>query len=340
VKRNWNVIFFSAFVITSLFSYSVSAEDKWKRIINLEGRWKFSIGDNKKWAAPSYIDKDWESIEVPANWEDEGFYGYNGHAWYRTTFNGADLQDKTWSFNLFLGYIDDVDEVYLNGHKIGTTGSFPPHFQTAYNALRNYIIPSEYLNFQGPNIIAVRVYDSEVAGGIVSGDIGIYSNETDRALTINLRGQWDFALSEKQFGSPRNKSTIVEKLTFPEKPQWSKIAVPSNWENQGYNNYDGSAWYRKQFVIPKKLQGEDLVLLLGKIDDFDQTYLNGKLVGSTNSYDRLRIYHIPSDMINAGAVNLLMIYVDDPQGMGGIHEGPIGIMKQTEFTRYMRWREE
>jgi sialate O-acetylesterase len=133
---------------------------------------------------------------------------------------------------------------------------------------------------------------------------------------------------------------IIENLTFPEKPSWTKITVPSQWEHQGYHDYDGSAWYRKQFIVPKKLEGEDLVLLLGKIDDFDQTYLNGKLVGSTTWYDKLRIYHINSDVVNAGAVNLLMIYVDDPQGAGGIWEGPVGIMKQSEFTRFMRWREE
>jgi hypothetical protein len=35
-----------------------------------------------------------------------------------------------------------------------------------------------------------------------------------------------------------------------------------------------------------------------------------------------------------------MIYVDDPQGAGGIWQGPVGIMKQSEFTRFMRWRED
>lgn len=340
MKRNLNVIIFSALIVLSFLSKPALAEEQWKRLVNLKGRWKFSIGDNKKWAAPTYIDKDWESIEVPANWEDEGFYGYNGPAWYRTTFNGADLQNKTWSFNLFLGYIDDVDEVYLNGHKIGSTGSFPPRFQTAYNAHRNYFIPSEYINFGGVNVIAVRVYDSEITGGIVSGDIGIYTNESDKALTINLRGQWDFAIPERQYGSPRHNKPIVEHLPFPEKAEWIKLTVPSIWEHQGYHDYDGCAWYRKQFIVPKKLEGEDLVLILGKIDDFDQTYLNGKLVGSTNQYDKLRVYHINADMVNAGALNLLMVYVDDPQGLGGMYEGPVGIMRQSEFTRFMRWRED
>jgi hypothetical protein len=275
---------------------------------------------------------------VPANWEDEGFYGYDGYAWYRTGFNGTELKDKNKSYNLLLGYIDDVDEVFLNGHKIGSSGSFPPRYHTAHNASRNYFLPNEYINFGGMNVIAVRVYDSEITGGIISGDIGIFTDRNDAALTVNLRGVWDFSLLERHWG--KSDYTLKENRTPPADAKWTKIGVPAPWEHQGYHDHDGTAWYRKQFTIPKDLEGEDLVLLMGKIDDYDETYLNGKLIGSTNNHDKLRIYHITSEMFKAGALNLLLVYVSDPQGLGGIWEGPIGIMKQSEFTRYMRWRQD
>jgi hypothetical protein len=312
------------FILFSI-QHTQAQHEGWDRLLNLEGEWKFTIGDNKKWAEPNYIDKDWEDIDVPSNWEDEGFYGYNGHAWYRTSFNGTELKSKTAMYTLFLGYIDDVDEVYFNGRKIGASGSFPPKFQTAYNAHRKYFIPNEYINFTGRNVIAIRVYDSEIDGGIVSGDIGIYVNEEDQALTINLRGAWDFTITNRR----HNEDEYDRQHSPPVQGSWAKIMVPADWESQGFRDYDGSAWYRKQFTVPKSLEGEDLVLLLGKIDDFDQTYLNGKL---------LRIYHITSEMVNAGAVNLLLIYVDDRGGTGGIWEGPVGIMKQSEFTRYIRYK--
>jgi sialate O-acetylesterase len=323
-------------VVLNVFLFDFAfAQDKWKRIINLEGDWKFAIGDNKKWADLNYSDKDWETIDVPSNWEDEGFNGYDGYAWYRISFDATSL-NKSSAYNLLLGYIDDVDEVFLNGRRIGSSGAFPPRLNTAYNSQRNYFIPNEYVNFTGRNVIAVRVFDSGLEGGIVSGDVGIFTNDSDRALTVNLRGQWDFVVQDKKFGL-RNYSTN-EKRTPPENAEWAKISVPSPWENQGYD-YDGNAWYRKQFMVPKNLEGEDLVLVLGKIDDFDQTYLNGKLVGSTDDWERLRIYHISSDMVKPGALNLLLIYVDDRQGLGGIYEGPVGLMKQSEFTRYMRYRD-
>lgn len=330
-----NRFFFLTTIVILLSGYSSIADERWIRVIDLERHWKFSIGDNKKWADPKYNDSNWESIKVPANWEDEGFNGYNGHAWYRITFEGSELK-KNVNYSLLLGYIDDVDEVYLNGKLIGASGSFPPRYQTAYNAQRNYYIPNEYVNFQGKNVIAVRVYDAEISGGIVSGDIGIFTNKDDEALTINLRGAWDFTIQGRHYGW--NSFSRDQNRTPSKDAEWVKISVPGEWEKQGFHNFDGTAWYRKQFVLPKELQGEDLVLVLGKIDDFDQTYLNGKLIGTTNYHDRLRVYHIPPDLVNAGAVNLLLIYVEDTQLRGGIYEGPVGIMKQSEFTRFMRWR--
>lgn len=326
-------------LVSGLSNSTYAQEEDWDRILNLKGYWKFSIGDNKKWADPKFTDSEWESIEVPSNWEDEGFNGYNGYAWYRKTFDGTALEDKNVSYHLFVGYIDDVDEVYFNGHKIGYAGTFPPKFRTAYNAFRNYYIPREYINFNGKNLISVRVFDSEISGGIVSGDIGIYVNADDRDLVVNLRGLWDFGLEERMHGDSDHEHAEflnTEKHLPPAEIKWTKIPVPAEWDHHGHNNFDGTAWYRKQFVIPKELAGEDLVLILGKIDDFDHTYFNGKWIGSTNYHDRTRIYTINSDMYTAGAINILLIYVKDTHSRGGIYEGPVGLMKQADFTRYYR----
>lgn len=171
----------------------------------------------------------------------------------------------------------------------------------------------------------------------MSGNIGIFTNKDDEALAVNLRGTWDFSIHGRHYGW--NSFSRDQNRTPSKDSEWVKISVPGEWEKQGFYNFDGTAWYRKQFVLPKELQGEDLVLILGKIDDFDQTYLNGKLIGTTNYHDRLRVYHIPPELVNPGAVNLLLIYVEDTQQRGGIYEGPVGIMKQSQFTRFMRWRD-
>jgi hypothetical protein len=326
-------------LVLMFLSVILHAEEKWRKVVDLRGSWKFSIGDNRKWADPRYNDNDWESLRVPGKWEDQGFNGFDGYAWYRKTFAGSQLGDANSTYHLLLGYIDDADEVYLNGHLIGSSGSFPPRYHTAFNALRRYVIPNEHINFNGPNVISVRVYDAEIEGGIVGGDVGVFVNDSDRAFAINLRGMWDFTLDQRRTWGGRNDQFGYDaKRTPPEKASWKKVMVPSLWEHLGYPEYDGTAWYKKQFFVPKSLEGEDLVLILGKIDDFDQTYLNGKLIGSTAKHDHLRVYYLNADAVNAGAWNILLVYVDDYTGFGGIYEGPIGFMKQSEFTRYMRWK--
>ena len=315
----------------------------WKRIINLRGSWKFSIGDNPRWANKDLNDSQWESVRVPDTWENQGFHGYDGYAWYRTSFDGEDLGDFRGSLVLYLGYIDDIDEVFINGQYIGGTGSFPPKYSTAYNAKREYFIPEEAINYNGKNTIAVRVFDEGLQGGIVSGgDIGIYYNEDDKAFAVNLRGSWDFKLLHRwrieQSNEELMKETLIESENIRNREGWISMNVPTAWEKQGYPHFDGGAAYRKIFKIPKSVQGEDLVLVIGAIDDNDWAYFNGKRIGHTKGYNKMRVYTITPDMYNIGGLNVLTIFVEDSTGLGGIYEGPVGLIQQVEFTRFIRWR--
>ena len=297
----------------------------WVRVLSLKGPWKFSIGDDGRWAAAAFDDRKWENIRVPATWENEGFYGYDGYAWYRKSFDGRELKANAGLY-LGLGYIDDADEVYFNGRLIGFSGGFPPRFHTAYKAHRMYPIPAEYINRNGENTIAVRVYDAHLEGGIIAGDIGIFYRKDELALDIDLKGIWRFRTgNHPNWAGP----------DFDDR-KWAPIMVPSFWEDQGYN-YDGIAWYRKAFFVPKSLEGQELVLLVGKIDDFDLTYLNGKFMGSTNdgrrfgssqSWLQVRAYSIPAGALRFGEVNYLAVQVKDMGVGGGIYQGPLGIVRK------------
>ncbi len=315
--------------------YSI-AED-WDLLISLEGRWKFNIGDHMKWSEPDYDDSHWETIPVPAAWENEGFHGYDGFAWYRKMFNGSYLPEDKPLF-LFLGYIDDADEVYINGNLVGISGSFPPKFSTAHRAFRKYMIPAHFINFQGNNLISVRVYDKYGEGGILSGDVGIYTSEDMPAMTISLEGPWSFSTGD----NPQWKNRYYNDES------WEKITVPSPWENQGFRRYDGYGWYRRTIRFTEKQLKEPLVLVLGKIDDFDQTYFNGKLIGSTNdgkrygrswSFSKLRVYPIPEQLIKVGQTNTIAIRVLDMGNVGGIYEGPVGILPKSQVQRYLDYYE-
>ena len=293
--------------------------------VNLKGEWMFRVGDRMEWATNEYDDSDWDRIRVPSHWEDQGFHGYDGYAWYRIrvvipeSYEGKEVV-------LNMGYIDDVDEVYINGTKIGQTGSFPPHYYTAYNAKRQYRLSSDVIRLGEENLIAVRVYDAGVGGGLISGDFSIETKGEKVRFDIDLTGEWMF-----------NRGRRIEESEA--KP----ILVPGLWENQGFYKYDGYAVYFKKVFISEELASEKLVLMAGRIDDNDQFYLNGEFIAGTGayyprtgatSYQEFRNYFIPSGRIIPGQENLIEIRVYDKSGGGGIEEGPVGIVTQEKFRNY------
>jgi hypothetical protein len=306
---------------------------------SLRGTWSFSIGINEEWTSPKFNDSDWEKIRVPSPWEDQGFNGYNGYAFYRKAITIPSAYRERMLY-LNMGYIDDVDEVYLNGFKIGSTGSFPPNYNTAYNAERVYYIPEECINFDGSNLIAVKVYDSYQQGGIVSGEPGLYGGKTSVNFDVNLQGTWKFLPGDDL---RRKEPDFNDNL-------WDEIFVPAKWEDQKYRDYDGYAWYRKSFIFPENINEEKMVIMMGKIDDIDQVFINGTLVGSTGTfpengresantsqeYNAFRGYYIPENLLKKGQKNIIAVRVLDTGGGGGIYEGPVGIITQTKYIEYWR----
>jgi sialate O-acetylesterase len=99
---------------------------------------------------------------------------------------------------------------------------------------------------------------------------------------------------------------------------WKTIRTPSLWENQGYADVDGIAWYRKEITLPDNPGKNNLVLNLGKIDDDDITWLNGVEIGKTVGYNIDRVYTVDSKILKPGK-NVLTIRVNDTGGGGGLY---------------------
>jgi sialate O-acetylesterase len=144
-----------------------------------------------------------------------------------------------------------------------------------------------------------------------------------------LSGKWEFATGN----DPRWEADSIadQKLFHP-------IQVPTYWDNVGYKNYDGHAWYRKTFGPLPVSGNETLILFLGKIDDTDVVFLNGARIGDSGHYDINRRYEFSSDLLKE--TNTLAVHVYDGQQGGGIYAGPIGIMKKTDFVEYQKRAKE
>ncbi|MGO4771465.1 sialate O-acetylesterase [Flavobacterium sp. W22_SRS_FK3] len=113
--------------------------------------------------------------------------------------------------------------------------------------------------------------------------------------------------NEKQF----------KEFSFDDK-NWPQIKVPSLWENQQIGNIDGIVWMRKTIVLTAEQAKKEAVLHLSKVDDEDQTFVNGVEVGTNNIWEKLRIYKIPAGVLKEGN-NVIAVRITDYSGGGGIY---------------------
>jgi alpha-galactosidase len=139
---------------------------------------------------------------------------------------------------------------------------------------------------------------------------------------------------------------------------WAPISVGQLSEPAVFDKYDGYGWYRDNVFIPASLKdaphvGDSLIFFLGKIDDCDQVYLNGMLLGQNTKvappgaandsnfskqgglWQKERKYVLPvtDKRIRWGQPNALAVRVFDQFGGGGIYgKTPyIGMMDLNEY---------
>jgi len=101
---------------------------------------------------------------------------------------------------------------------------------------------------------------------------------------------------------------------------------------------NGIIWYRVRVRIPDSTKNYVLKIKKG-IDDGDQTYFNGKLIGNTYGHYLERNYTIPKEIIQKGE-NVISFRITDPGGGGGfnsqveLHEGDNVILVPFESFKY------
>ncbi len=121
--------------------------------------------------------------------------------------------------------------------------------------------------------------------------------------------------------------------------KWAAIQANKVWDAQGYEKYDGYAWYRFHIVVPSSLKTnsfwkDSLRIFLSKIDDVCEVYLNGTMIGRSGSFpedkqgyittwNKKQEYHISANsaFLNWGGENILAVRVYDGGGLGGIFGG-------------------
>lgn len=124
-----------------------------------------------------------------------------------------------------------------------------------------------------------------------------YLSGTDKDHTV----QWDFFCTKGQNSG-----------------QWTKIAVPSNWELQGFGYYeygtqkekhDEQGLYKHSFDAPAAWKGKKLILVFEGVMTDTEVKINGKSAGDIHQGGFYQFKYDITGLINYGEKNLLEVTV-------------------------------
>jgi uncharacterized protein len=131
----------------------------------------------------------WQNIETPSRWSKTSareLQNFDGIVWVRREFEiAAGLAGK--SARLSLGPVDDTDDTYLNGKRIGG-------MERKWDEVREYAVPAGLLR-PGKNQLTVRISDSGGRGGIYGEKEQVFIQLGNEK--IDLSGIWKYKIEEQ-----------------------------------------------------------------------------------------------------------------------------------------------
>jgi sialate O-acetylesterase len=139
----------------------------------------------KGWSAKVLAEeKSWKKMKLPGSIESNDLT-MNGMIWFRKTIDIP----AAWAGKpvaLSLGKIDDCDETYFNGVKVGSTGA---EVNNHWAIKRKYTIPGKLVK-SGKNVIAIRVMDEYSSGGLLGPARLMFVKQGEQKL--KLTGIWRY----------------------------------------------------------------------------------------------------------------------------------------------------
>jgi sialate O-acetylesterase len=143
---------------------------------------EYDIGIKGNWATPKFDDSDWKTVKVPGGFSELGVPTEPALVWFRKQVVLPDPLPPG-RMMLFLGSIERMDTVFVNGKEIG--GSSWVENPRVYfgGALK-----------PGRNLIAIRVLKTKPVGGFLGKPEELHLTLGDKT-TIPIAGDWKAKVS-------------------------------------------------------------------------------------------------------------------------------------------------
>ena len=128
---------------------------------------------------------------------------------------------------------------------------------------------------------------------------------------------------------------------------WGPVNVPASWQSQKISPEHGMGWYRLDFEVPAGHMRNNVAILMGRIGDADEVFLNGVRLGGEGVIgDRLveavkveRLYKIPGGIPRHNDRNLLAVRVMNVYTRGGLFDRGVVLGDYNDLLNIKKERE-
>ncbi len=144
-----------------------------------------------------------------------------------------------------------------------------------------------------------------------------------RAAEVAFAGEW-----VKWWLANSSMGPVWEKGFLDGNAEWKDAALLDwrKYPDPRLEKFTGSLWYSNDFELTEAQSKKAATFVLGKIDEVDTTWLNGKFVANTFGYGTHREYRLEPGMLRPG-VNQFSVFVTSTWDAGGMYgpEADVGI---------------
>jgi len=120
-----------------------------------------------------------------------------------------------------------------------------------------------------------------------------------------------------------DQGAVWEKGVLDRSADWREAPL-QNWKSypdERLKNHHGIVWFSRSFELTEEQAAKEATFVLGKIDEVDSTWINGKFVNNTFGYGTKREYPLEAGVLKKG-MNQITVNVLNTWDVGGML-GPV-----------------
>jgi hypothetical protein len=309
--------------------------------IRLNGVWRSNTSDSLSFSNFAYQDNHWDTANTIS--EDSEGKPASLSKWFRYKIfipERSEWPIDTKMLQFFFSVVDADDDFFLNGRYVGSNG-INNDTVTVRGGVSQYVariyemdVTDSSILWGADNVIAIRI-SGKSNPELLTKNAVLKSSEFAPHIRHKFKMDWKVAATD----------SMVYSISSLDKQPVLNIQPGKFWELQGLPDYDGYTWYWKTFLLDDALlpSNSRLRLSLGKIDDNDQVFFDGLLIGengknvpkgnsaTSNQFaiqptqaDLTREYDVDltNKKINKGLKHSIAVRVFDSGGDGGMLSEP------------------